>query len=476
MAGIVSFGAYIPPDSPRLLRDRGPARQGRRPRALGRVERRGRRHDGGERGGELPARLRSRERRCAASSRPPRTRSRRSRRAALIAKALDLRRDVRTADLVGSLRAGTDALHAAFDAVAAGSCEARARGRERLPPRRAGLRPRAGLRRRRRGIPDRRGGCVATFEGAYAIADEIVDVWRSEGDPLRAQLGRALRRAGGLHAGHYAKSCAACSRSSARKRTTSRASRMLRVPTRAVMQAAARALKLDAASLVEPLFGKLGNAGVAFAPLLLVAALGASEARRARAARGLRRRRRGDRLRGDGRTSRSSSRGAASRGTSRAGARSRATTAIAQRAASIRGSTPPAAMQGSPRRSTIRERDEDVAFKGQKCGRCGGVQFPIQRVCERCFAKDEFELVRLSDRTGTVVNYTFDFFFPTPDPPTDRDDHRDRRRARAPPARERDARAGEASGCRSSSSSAASTRSAAGRTTTGRACPLPEGS
>ncbi|MCX5740689.1 MAG: zinc ribbon domain-containing protein, partial [Proteobacteria bacterium] len=66
----------------------------------------------------------------------------------------------------------------------------------------------------------------------------------------------------------------------------------------------------------------------------------------------------------------------------------------------------------------FRERDEDIAFKGQKCGKCGAVQFPIQRVCETCFAKDEFELVRLAEKTGRVVTYTFDFFFPTPDPPT----------------------------------------------------------
>ena len=41
--------------------------------------------------------------------------------AALVAKALDLRRDVQTADVGGSLRAGTNALRAAFDAVGAGS-------------------------------------------------------------------------------------------------------------------------------------------------------------------------------------------------------------------------------------------------------------------------------------------------------------------------------------------------------------------
>jgi uncharacterized OB-fold protein len=46
------------------------------------------------------------------------------------------------------------------------------------------------------------------------------------------------------------------------------------------------------------------------------------------------------------------------------------------------------------------------------------VQFPNQRICESCFAKDDFEKARLSDRIGKVVTYTFDFFFPTPDPPT----------------------------------------------------------
>jgi uncharacterized OB-fold protein len=66
----------------------------------------------------------------------------------------------------------------------------------------------------------------------------------------------------------------------------------------------------------------------------------------------------------------------------------------------------------------FRERDEDLALKGQRCLACGGLQFPIQRVCERCFARDRFELERLSDRTGRVVTYTLDHFFPTPEPPT----------------------------------------------------------
>jgi uncharacterized OB-fold protein len=39
-------------------------------------------------------------------------------------------------------------------------------------------------------------------------------------------------------------------------------------------------------------------------------------------------------------------------------------------------------------------------------------------VCESCFALDDFDSVRFSDRIGKLVTYTFDFFFPTPDPPT----------------------------------------------------------
>ena len=66
----------------------------------------------------------------------------------------------------------------------------------------------------------------------------------------------------------------------------------------------------------------------------------------------------------------------------------------------------------------FRERDDDVSFRGQRCRKCQSVQFPKQRVCESCFAKDDFEGLRLSDRIGTVVTYTFDYFFPTPDPPT----------------------------------------------------------
>ena len=90
-----------------------------------------------------------------------------------------------TADFGGSLRAGTTALRAALDAVKAGSAQQRPGRGRRLPPGRAALGARAQRRRRRRRVPDRRrrrrrdGRARST-----RIADEIIDVWRTDGDPF----------------------------------------------------------------------------------------------------------------------------------------------------------------------------------------------------------------------------------------------------------------------------------------------------
>jgi uncharacterized OB-fold protein len=65
----------------------------------------------------------------------------------------------------------------------------------------------------------------------------------------------------------------------------------------------------------------------------------------------------------------------------------------------------------------FRDRNEDISFHGQRCRKCGQEQFPFQRVCFTCFTRDDFEEVRLSDREGKVMSYTFDFFAGSPDPP-----------------------------------------------------------
>ena len=46
------------------------------------------------------------------------------------------------------------------------------------------------------------------------------------------------------------------------------------------------------------------------------------------------------------------------------------------------------------------------------------MHFPKTRICYRCHSKDKWEPHRLSDKQGRVLSYTFDYFFPTAEPPT----------------------------------------------------------
>ena len=55
-----------------------------------------------------------------------------------------------------------------------------------------------------------------------------------------------------------------------------------------------------------------------------------------------------------------------------------------------------------------RERNQILRFHGGRCKRCGTIQYPIQRVCAVCQAKDEYEEVRLADKKGVIFTYSMD--------------------------------------------------------------------
>jgi 3-hydroxy-3-methylglutaryl CoA synthase len=335
--------------------------------------------------------------------------------AALVARALDLRRDVRTADYAGSLRAGTTALRAAFDTVTAGSARnvlvIASDARLAAP----GSALEGNLGDGAAAFLVAEGDAVATLEGFHAVADEIVDVWRSEGDPFvhswedrfvvqegytpritEAVQGLLERSGGGL--GDFAKLA-------------------LYAPDARSHATAARQLHAAAEQLQDPYFGRMGNTGTAFAPMLLAAALEDASP--------------GDRLLvasyGDGaealafRVTDQLEKLEPRRGVSWHLARRRPAASydryLKARSLQTREWQP----GGDPGLSAtvhFRERDDDLSLRGQQCRQCRAIQFPAQRVCETCFAPDDFESVRLSDRVGRIVTYTFDFFFPTPDPPT----------------------------------------------------------
>ncbi len=335
--------------------------------------------------------------------------------AALIAKALDLPRGIRSADFSGSLRAGTAALRSAIDAVEAGSAHnvLVVVGDCRMGAPGSGLERNGGDG----AVAFLIGGtdAIATLEDSFGVSDEIVDLWRGDGDrfvhswedrfviqegytPNLIEAARGVLERLGASLSDYAQVC-------------------LYAPDARSHAAVARELGVSADSLQDPLFGRLGNTGAAFAPMQLALALETA--------------RPGGRILvanyGDGaealswRVADAIEKLSERRGVSWHLARRRAVPTYDRylKARSLDSREWQAG--GDPGLSAtvhFREREEDISFCGQRCRRCEAVQFPNQRVCETCFAKDDFERVRLSDRIGHVVTFTFDFFFPTPEPPT----------------------------------------------------------
>lgn len=335
--------------------------------------------------------------------------------AALIARALDLREDIQTADVSSSLRAGTTALRAAADAVAAGSARnvlvIASDVRTGAPG--SGLERNAGDGAAAFLIASE--DAIANFGPDHAVADAIVDVWRVEGDPFVhswedrfvIQEGYSPRLVDAVK-GLFEKTGDAITRF---------AHVCLYGPDARSHAQAARALGVDRDSLTDPMFGRLGNAGAAFAPLQLIAAL-----ERAKPGDAILLANYGDGAdalsfeTGDAIQKLDPRRGVAWHLERRRGVRDYDKYLKArglQKAEWDAGSHP-----GLSATVHFRERDDELSFRGQRCTRCDAIQFPAQRVCATCYAKDEFEPTRLSDRVGHVVTYTFDFFFPTPDPPT----------------------------------------------------------
>ena len=335
--------------------------------------------------------------------------------AALIARALDLPRDVRGTDLGGTLRAGTTAIAIAADAVKAGSsrnvlviasdCRMGAPG--------SALEANLGDGAAAFLISDE--DVLAEIEGHHSISDEIVDVWRSGGDVFsHSWEDRFVIQEG------YTPRIREAVDAMLNKLEISPdeiARYALYAPDKRSHAQVSRALGLDPEKVQDPLFGRLGNTGVAFAPMQLAAALEDAEP--------------GERIvvasYGDGAETLSLkvTPGAAAfappRGLSWHLARRRSVEQY-DHYLQARGLTPrewsPAEGPGLSATIHFRERDDDISFRGQSCKACGALQFPAQRVCESCFARDAFEPECLSDRIGRVVTYTFDYFFPSPDPPT----------------------------------------------------------
>jgi hydroxymethylglutaryl-CoA synthase len=334
--------------------------------------------------------------------------------AAIIARALDLRREVMTADVGDSLRAGTTALRTAVDAVKAGSGRRVlvVAGETRMAAPRTALE--ANLGDGAAAFLVAADEVAAGLTAMHTVSEEVIDVWRAEGDPF-------------VHAWEERFVVDHGYRQSVREAVRGLLAKSRLAPhdfTRVVLYgpdarshaALVREVGFDPGQAQDPLFGKVGNAGAAFAPLLLVAALESAKA--------------GERILlasyGDG-----------------AEALVLETTPLVERLEGRRAvawhlkrraelasydlylrfrqlvATEHDRRAGAGISATkhFRDRDDDVTLLALRCRRCGCVQYPRQRVCFRCYARDAFDRVRLSDKVGTVLSFTFDNFAGSPSPP-----------------------------------------------------------
>ena len=325
----------------------------------------------------------------------------------LVATAADLRSEIITADYGNSLRAATAALKAALDAVASGSARTVLVTASDC---RTGY-PRSDYEQN---FGDAAAALLigntkpaVTVEGSYSICDELYDVWRLDKDTfVQSWEERFIVEHGYAENMRKAISALMQRRNLSPKDITKA---ILYAPTARAQQTLARNLGFDPKTqLQDLLISNIGISGSAHVLLMLVAALEEAKA--------------GDRLLlasyGNGSDAfllqvtdevekiKDGRRGV------KGFLNSKMSLASYARYLSYRGVLE--AQPGEPFRTlpaatkTWRTRNWSIRCHGSRCKNCGTIAFPIQRICYNCRSKDNCEEVRLSDKKGKIFTYTID--------------------------------------------------------------------
>ncbi len=325
--------------------------------------------------------------------------------ASIVAAATDLRDDLFTLDLGNSLRAGTSAMRAAHDAIKSGSAKniLVAAADCRLAPPASEFEPIFGDGAAAFLIGD--SDVAVAIEGSHSISSDFLDVWkRSEDAYIRTWEDRFILEHGYGEKLHQVisdlmKKCGLAPQDFARV--------VYYAPDARSHGRMVRRLKLDPTQVQDPMFNTVGNTGAAFAPMMLVAAL--EEAKP------------GDRILwasyGDGadafvlQVTDQIEKIRDRRGIKR---HLESKMEIPNYEKYVRFRT---LIQGEAERrpqyiSSLpmmwRDRKQVFPLHGGRCHSCGNTQFPIQRVCAYCQAKDDYEEVRLADKKATVFTFSMD--------------------------------------------------------------------
>jgi 3-hydroxy-3-methylglutaryl CoA synthase len=327
--------------------------------------------------------------------------------ASLLATAVDLRRDIVTADFSHSLRAGTVALKAAVDAVKSGSAKqvivVASDCRLGAPGSSWEVNCGDGAVAFLIGDSDR---ILALFEASYSVCDEIMDVWRVEGDCfIRSAEGRFITNEGYLRVASEA-IAGLIKRLNLKKSDFTKA--VLGIPNPKSQADLARKFGFDLREeLQDGLFSEVGDTGTAYPLMLLQMALeeanendrflwvsygNGSDAISVKVTsrtnarprgRGLKRYLKSKKILYDYKTY----------------ARWRGLLPVERPHHLLGTASPPAYW---------RDLKQCVRLYGVKCQACGTLQYPVQAVCTKCHRRGPFEEIRFSDRRGTLFTYSID--------------------------------------------------------------------
>lgn len=332
--------------------------------------------------------------------------------ASIIASALDLRRDILTADFTDSLKAGTTALKAAHDAIASGSAkkilvvasEVRLGEQESFNEMMFGDGAAALLMSK--------DDLIAELKSWFSVSDDFVGPWRKDTDQF-VQFFEAKMESQWAHAGNTLEALKGLTAKAKLAPTEIHKLAASYLEPRGLMDLA-KSLGLDPfKQMADPLFLTVGNTGCSMSLLIFVNALDGAEG--------------GQNLvlaaHGDGAdallfvTTESISYLPRRRGVKGYLARRMELPSYGLYSSFRKLSQK---MRVAPQASTViswRDRKAVVGFYGHKCRSCGMVQYPLVRVCYGCRKKDDFEEVRLA-RTGKVFTYTNDYLRPVGSEPT----------------------------------------------------------
>jgi 3-hydroxy-3-methylglutaryl CoA synthase/uncharacterized OB-fold protein len=336
----------------------------------------------------------------------------------LVAMAADLRPEIITADFANSLRGATQAFRAALDAVVSGSVSQVlvTASDSRIGYPRSNYEQIFGDAAAALLIGNTAKPAV-TLEGSYSLSNELYDVWRLDKDTyVHSWEDRFIIEHG------YTENMEKAISALLRKKGLSVqdiTKAVLYAPTSRAQQGLARRLGFDVKTqLQDLLINNVGITGCAHVLLMLVAALEEAKA--------------GDRILlasyGSGcdaflfTVTKEVERIRGNRRGVKGHLKSERHLSSYARYLSYRGLLEP--QPGEPFRlfpaatTSWRERNWAIRMHGSQCKNCGTVTFPIERVCYHCRSKDNFEEVRLSDKKAKVFTFTLDNLAGRSDDPT----------------------------------------------------------